>query len=152
MQDIKMRERESLEIVDQTQTPRYVSRFEPLLYVPAFKQKNFHYNVHTGHPTQGTSTEDLGNTTLEYTIPLSNNHNLYTRGKALSHTRSTSQQRDRYKANTITSNQRDRHKAKTPTSHSILRGIPTKPNSSTITPTQEGYSQIKEGYNSWWSH
>ena len=27
----------------QTQTPRYVSRFEPLLYVPAFTQKDFHY-------------------------------------------------------------------------------------------------------------
>ena len=26
---------------------RYVSRFEPLLYVPAFSQKNFHYK-----PTQ----------------------------------------------------------------------------------------------------
>ena len=39
MQDI----RESLEIVDQTQTQGYVSRFEPLLYVPAFTQKNFHY-------------------------------------------------------------------------------------------------------------
>jgi len=54
-----IRERE-LEIVDQTQTTRYVSRFEPLLYVPAFMQKDFHYIVHTGLPTQGTSTEDLG--------------------------------------------------------------------------------------------
>ena len=74
--------RESLEIVDQTQTPRYVSRFGPLFYVPAFTQKDFHYIVHTGLPTQATSTEDLGNTTLEYTTPLSNNNNLYTRGKA----------------------------------------------------------------------
>jgi len=57
-----IRERESLEIVDQTQTSRYVSRFEALLYVPAFIQKDFHYIVHTGLPTQGTSTEDLGNT------------------------------------------------------------------------------------------
>ena len=53
------RERESLEIVDQTQTLKYVSRFEPLLYVPTFTQKDFHYSVHTGLPTQGTSTEDL---------------------------------------------------------------------------------------------
>ena len=30
------------------------------LYVPAFTQKDFHYIVHTGLPTQGTSTEDLG--------------------------------------------------------------------------------------------
>ena len=35
-----------------------------------------------GLPTQGTSTEDLGNTNLEYTTPLSTNNNLYTRGKA----------------------------------------------------------------------
>ena len=33
-------------------------------------------------PTQGTSTEDLGNTNREYTTPLSNKYNLYTRGKA----------------------------------------------------------------------
>ena len=84
-----VREREC-EKVDQTQTTRYVSRLEPLLYVPTFTQKDFHYIVHTGLPTQGTSTDDLGNTNLEYTIPLSNN-NIYTRGKALSHTRSTSQ-------------------------------------------------------------
>ena len=49
MQDIKERERESLEIVDQSQTTRYVSRFEPPLYVPAFTQKDFHY----------TSTQNL---------------------------------------------------------------------------------------------
>ena len=55
------------------QTQRYVSRFEPLLYVPAFTQKDFHYIVHTGLPTQGTSTENLGNTNREYTTPLSNN-------------------------------------------------------------------------------
>ena len=66
------RERE-LEKVDQTQIPRYVLRFEPLLYVPTFTQKDFHYIVHTGLPTQGTSTEDLGNTNREYTTPLSNN-------------------------------------------------------------------------------
>ena len=70
MHNIRGRE---LEIVDQSQTTRYVSRFEPLLYVPAFTQKDFHYIVHTGLPTQGTSTEDLGNTTLEYTTPLSIN-------------------------------------------------------------------------------
>ena len=50
---------------------RYVSRFEPLLYVPAFTQKDFHY-IHTGPPTQGTSTEEFAITNLEYTTPLSN--------------------------------------------------------------------------------
>ena len=57
--------------MDQTQTPRYVSRFEPLLYVPAFTQKDFHY-VHTGPPTKGTSTEEFAITNLEYITPLSN--------------------------------------------------------------------------------
>ena len=52
--------------MDQSQTIRYVVRFESLLYVPAFTQKDFYYNIHTGLPTQGTSTEDLGNTNLEY--------------------------------------------------------------------------------------
>jgi len=77
--------------VDQSQTTRYVSRFEPLLYIPAFTQKDFYYIVRIGLPTQGTSIEDLGNKILEYTTPLSINNDLYTRGKALSHTRSTSQ-------------------------------------------------------------
>ena len=44
-----------------------------MLYVPAFTQKDFHYIIHTGLPTQGTSTEDLGNTNWEYTTPLSDN-------------------------------------------------------------------------------
>ena len=44
MNQYKVNKRESLEIVDQSQTPRYVSRFEPLLYVPAFTQKDFHYS------------------------------------------------------------------------------------------------------------
>ena len=46
MQGTKVK-RESLEIMHQTQTLRYVSRFEPLRYVPAFTQKDFYY-VHTG--------------------------------------------------------------------------------------------------------
>ena len=76
-----MYKRESLEIVDQTQTPRYVSRFESLLHVPAFTQKDFHY-IHTGPPTQGTSTEEFVITKLEvYNSSLQHNH-LYTRGKA----------------------------------------------------------------------
>jgi len=71
MYDMNNMIRESLEIVDQSQTPRYVSRFDPLLYVLAFTQKDFHYIGHTGLPTQGTSIEDLGNTIMEYTTPLS---------------------------------------------------------------------------------
>ena len=52
-------------------TPRYISRFEPLLYVPAFIQKDFQY-IHTGPPTKETSFEEFAITNLEYTTPLSN--------------------------------------------------------------------------------
>ena len=70
MQGKRERERE-LEIVDQRQTQRYVSRFEhpalrPRLHIEGFLLNRPHF------PTQGTSTENLGNTTLEYTTPLSN--------------------------------------------------------------------------------
>ena len=51
---------------------------------PRLHTEGFSLIVHIGLPTQGTSTENLGNTTLEYTTPLSNYNNLYTRGKALS--------------------------------------------------------------------
>ena len=71
MNQCTMRERESKKIVDQSQTTRYVSRFEPLFYVPAFMQKDFHYMF-----TQGLPQRDIhqGITTLhlEYTTPLSN--------------------------------------------------------------------------------
>jgi len=72
-----------LEIVDQTQTPRYISMFEPLLYVPTFTQKDFHY-VRTRPPTKGTSTEEFAITKLGvHNYSLQHNH-LYTRGKAQS--------------------------------------------------------------------
>ena len=49
----KVIERESM---DQTQTPRFVSRFEPLLYVPAFIQKDFQS---TNLSTQDSHTGNL---------------------------------------------------------------------------------------------
>ena len=58
----------------QTQTQGYVSRFEPLLYVPAFIQKDFHY-VHTessikGRPLRNyNSTPEVHNSSLKQ-IPL----------------------------------------------------------------------------------
>jgi len=58
---------------------------------PRLHKEGFPLCIHTGLLTQGTSIEDLGSTNLEYTTHLSNNNNLYTRCKALSHTRSTSQ-------------------------------------------------------------
>jgi len=42
------------------QTQRYISRFEPLLYVPAFTKKDFHY-VHIGPSTKGPSSRNYTN-------------------------------------------------------------------------------------------
>ena len=59
--------------MDQTQTTRYISRFEPLLYVPAFTQKDFYY-VHTEPSTKGpplinyNSILGVHNSTLSNTI------------------------------------------------------------------------------------
>ena len=61
----------------QTQTIRYISRFEPLLYVPAFTQKDFHY-VHIGPFTKGPSPRNY-NSILGVHYSLKRNH-LYTRG------------------------------------------------------------------------
>ena len=71
MQDIR-------EIVDQTQTIRYVSRFKPLLYVPAFTQKNFYY-VHTGPFTKGPPLRNYNTILRLHYSSLKHNH-LYTRG------------------------------------------------------------------------
>ena len=67
--------------MDQSQTPTYVSRFESLLYIPAFTQKDFHYTSTQDVPHREPPLRIWVNTTLEYTTPLSNNNNLYTRGK-----------------------------------------------------------------------
>ena len=64
--------------MDQTQTLRYVSRFEPLLYVPAFTQKDFHY-VHTGSSTKRPSPRNYNSTLGVHYSSLKYNH-LYTRG------------------------------------------------------------------------
>ena len=50
--------------------PRYVLRFEPLLCVPAFIQKDFHY-VHTGLPQRDLNREIITQH-QEYKTPLSN--------------------------------------------------------------------------------
>jgi len=68
----------SLELVDQTQKPIYVSRFEPLLYVPAFTQKDFQY-VHTGPSTKGPSPRNYNITLGVHYSSLKHDH-LYTRG------------------------------------------------------------------------
>ena len=105
---------------------------------PRLHTEGFPLYVHTGLPTQGISTEDLTNTTRSTQL--------------LSPTNTTSTQEARHNNNHLTLEeygtkpnnnhlytQRDRHKAKTTISiTSILRGIPTNPNSSTITTTREG--------------
>jgi len=74
MQDIR-------EIVDQTQILRYILRFEPLLCIPVFIQKNFHY-VHIGPPTLRNSTEEFVITRLGVHNSSLQQYHLYTRGKA----------------------------------------------------------------------
>ena len=64
--------------MDQTQTIRYVSRFEPLLYVPSFTQKDFYY-VYTGPSTKGPPPRNYNFTLGVHYSSLKNNH-LYTRG------------------------------------------------------------------------
>ena len=51
------------------QTRRYVLRFEPLLYVPAFTQKDFHY-VHTGSSTKGPPLRNYNSTLGVYNSSL----------------------------------------------------------------------------------
>ena len=67
-----------LKIVDQTQTTRYVSRLEPLLYVSAFTQKDFHY-VHTGPSTKRPPLRNYNSILEVHYSSLKHNH-LYTRG------------------------------------------------------------------------
>ena len=66
----------------QTQTQRYVSRFEALLYVPAFTQKDFSY-IHTRPFTEGPLLRNYNLTLGVDNSSLKHNH-LYTRGQAQS--------------------------------------------------------------------
>jgi len=88
MQDIKERKLEDSGSIANTEICFEVraTALRPHLHTEGFPLMRPHRTSHTGN-----LPEDLDNTNLEYTTPLSNNHNLYTRGKALSHTRSTSQ-------------------------------------------------------------
>ena len=56
--------------------------FEPLLYVPIFTQKDFHY-VHTGPSIKGSQLRNYNSTLGVHNSSLKNNH-LCTRGKAQS--------------------------------------------------------------------
>ena len=63
--------------MDQTQTTRYVSSYEPLLYVPAFTQKDFHYD-HKRPSTKGPSPTNYNSTLRVHYFSLNHNY-LYTR-------------------------------------------------------------------------
>ena len=65
--------RESWETMDQTQRPRYVSRFEPLALHPRLHREEFliHYLVHRGLPPREPSPRRIF-TIREYRTPLSN--------------------------------------------------------------------------------
>jgi len=76
--------------VDQTQTQRYVSRFEHPALRPRFTQKDFHYTIHTGLPTQGTFTEDLGKYNLGVHNSSLNQYNLSLETRHKANTISTS--------------------------------------------------------------
>ena len=98
--------------MDQTQTIRYVSRFEPLLYIPAFTQKDFHY-VHTGPSTKGPLLRNYNSILRVHYSSLKHNQ-LYTRGIGIKlkhkhlYTRGT-----RHNAKSQSPlHKRDKHKAK----------------------------------------
>jgi len=60
------------------QITRYVLRFEPLLYVPAFTQKDLHY-VHTGPFTKGPPLRNYNSALGVQYSSLKHSH-LYIRG------------------------------------------------------------------------
>ena len=64
--------------MNQTQTIRYVSKFQLLLYVSAFTQKDFHY-VHTGPSINGPPLRNYNSTLgVRYSSP--KHSHVYTRG------------------------------------------------------------------------
>ena len=100
--------------MDQTQTTRYVLRFEPLLYVPAFTQKNFYY-VHTGPSTKGPLLRNYNSTLGVHYSSLKYNH-LYIRGI------DTKPKHNHLYTRGICSKPKLKH------NHLYTRGIGTKPN------------------------
>jgi len=74
MQDIKRELRDS----GSNTNTKICSRFESLLYVPAFMQKDFHY-VHIGPSTKGPPPRNYNSTLRVHSSSLNNKH-LYTRG------------------------------------------------------------------------
>ena len=139
-----IKERE-LEKVDQTQAHRYISRFEHTALPPPSHRRIFTNSSTQDFPHREPPLRIWANTTRSTQL-LSQQYNLYTRGKAqhksplhlegwaLNQTKITSHLRD---SNSITSHQREANT--TPTITSSLRGI------STQSPLTRGISQRKEG-------
>ena len=143
-----------LEKVDQTQTHRYVSRFEHTALRPRLHTEGFPLILHTGPPTQGTSTEDLGKYNREYTAPLSNKiQPLHLKARHKANTISTLQMRVGTKQKQLSPHTWGiRHLANKPTITSTLRGILIQPPQSPLTrgistqsPLTREISQRKEG-------
>ena len=114
--------------MDQSLTHGYVSRFEHPALRPRLHTEGFPLTCPHRTPTQGTSTEDLGQyNNREYTTSLFTNTTSTLRDQAQSHhkTQSTSQMRDRHKANTINQplSRGIGHKATTPKINLYTRGI-----------------------------
>ena len=80
MQDIKEREREEFRDSGSITNTEIYFEVRATALRPDLHTEGFSLNVHTGLPTQGTSTEDLANTTRSTQL-LSPINNLYTRGK-----------------------------------------------------------------------
>ena len=140
--------------MDQTQTTRFVSRFEhpalrPRLHTEGFLLTRLHRT-----PTQGTSTEDLGQYNREYTTPLSTEYNLSLEAMHNQHKYHLSQEGQalsRYKS--ITSHKRDSNTNSTshqrePTNnlHLSLEGAN---HHSKINLYRRGISQVRR-VTTWW--
>ena len=125
--------------MDQTQTPRYVLRFEHPALRPRLHTEGFSLSSTQDFPHREPPLRIWANAIWEYTTPLStvNNTTSTLRGKVQSQIRSTSQLRDRHLAKQSTSHQRD---TQSPLSQSPLtKGI------STQSPLTRGISQSMEG-------
>ena len=138
MNQCKVNKRESLEIVDQTQTQRYVSRFEHPALRPHLHTEGFSLYVHTGPSTKVPPLKNYNSALRVHNSSLKHNH-LYTRGIGTKPNHNHLYTRGiRHKAKTQIQSplqKRDRHKAK---AQSSLHKRDKAQSQITITSTQEG--------------
>ena len=123
--------------MDQTQTQRYVSRFEPLALRPRLHREGFpiHYLVHQGLPPRRICT------TREYRTPLSNTTS-QPRGRPVAKQQSIHLTLEGYKPTPTPSHQEG-------VNHNLnLYQRGSKPITRS-TSTKEGYNKSKGVYNKW---